>query len=284
MVDEVLSIMEPGRGGVYLDATVGLGGHCLAVLGALPTGGRVIGMDRDQAALDMAGARIVDARLALRKGRFSDIPSVLATLGVGGIDGALFDFGVSMMQLKDADRGFSFLSEAPLDMRMDRSQGRTAEDIVMEYDEEDLARVIYEYGEEHRSRRIARAIVRERGDRPIRTCRGLAEIVARAAGRGGRTHPATRTFQALRIEVNDELREVAEGLRAACAALLPGGRLVAISYHSLEDRIVKHFARDEGKLGTVRILTKKPLRPGRDETRGNPAARSARLRAMERTA
>jgi len=282
LLREVIELLSPKEGGIYIDATVGLGGHSEEVLKRIGQNGRVIGIDRDEEALRRAGERLHDGRLILRKGKFSDLGSILPDLGIEKADGILFDLGVSMMQLKEHGRGFSFLSAVRLDMRMDPSEPFSAWDVVNGYSEADLIRVLREYGEEYRAPRIARAIVRERQKAAIDTCDRLAGIVARAAGRTGRTHPATRTFQAIRIEVNQEMRQLADGLKAALAVLGSGGRLCVISYHSLEDRMVKHFIRDNARDGMMRPLTKKPVVPGAGELRENPSARSARLRGAER--
>ena len=191
------------------------------------------------------------------------------------------DFGVSMLQLKDSERGFSFASEEALDMRMDRTEPVSAADAVNQWPEEELARVIYEYGQEWRSRRVAAAIIRARRKSRIETCKELAGIVASAIGRGGRTHPATKTFQGLRIAVNREMEEIDAGLEGAVDILAPGGRLVTIAYHSLEDGKAKRFLKEESRQGRVLLITKKPLVPSREEIRENPSARSAKLRVAE---
>jgi len=205
----------------------------------------------------------------------------VSALGISAVQGVLMDFGVSMLQLKSPERGFSFTSEHALDMRMDQTESLTAADAVNGWPEKELARVIYEYGQDHRSRRIAAAIVRARRQSRIETCSQLAGIVAGAVGKGGRTHPATRTFQGLRIAVNHEMQEIEDGLEGALKALAPGGRLVTIAYHSLEDGRAKRFMKEAQKQGRLSILTKKPLVPTRQETRQNPSARSAKLRVAE---
>ncbi len=274
----MLGLREGGR---YLDATVGLGGHAEVILGRIGPDGILVGTDRDEEALKSTAQRIRDRRLVLRKSRFSELEETLRDAGVEQLDGVLMDFGVSMLHLRGAGRGFSFLSDDPLDMRMDASEPLTAAEIVNTWPERELERVIREYGEEWRARRIARKIVALRARGRIGTCRELAEAVAAAVGRRGRIHPATKTFQALRIAVNDELRQIRAGLDSALRVLSPGGRLVAISYHSLEDRTVKNFMKGARAEGRLRILTKKPLRAGREEVMKNPSARSARLRAGE---
>ncbi len=283
-------------GGLYVDATFGAGGFSRAILSAAPAA-RVIGVDRDHRAIAGGAALLAEAsgRLDLVEHRFSNLQSILAREDAT-VDGVVFDLGVSSMQLDQAERGFSFRLDGPLDMRMGR-EGPTAE-IVARAGERDLAAIIFTLGEERHSRAIARAIVRARAERPIESTAMLAEIVARAVpARPAPIHPATRTFQALRIFVNDELAELAHGLAAAERVLKPSGRLVVIAFHSLEDRIVKNFLslrsrapaasrhRPEAIAAapTFRILTKRPETPDEAETAANPRARSAKLRAAERT-
>lgn len=244
--------------------------------------GRVIGIDRDEAALARTAERLQDSRLRLLKGSFSRIEDLLRSEGVTMADGILFDLGVSMMQLKDPDRGFSFHSQERLDMRMDTSQDLTAWDVVNTYSEKDLVRILKEYGEEYSAVRLVRFIGNYREKKTIDTCEELAEIISRATGRRGRLHPATKTFQALRIEVNREVEELGKGLEASLRILKKGGRLCVISYHSLEDRVVKNFIRDNAKAGLVKMLSKKPLSPSLPEMRENPSSRSAKLRGAEK--
>ncbi len=281
MAGEVLGLLAPRDGELAVDCTLGLGGHAEAILRHPGFDGRLIGIDRDADALGLACGRLepFGGRFAARQARFSQLGEVLAEVGWGRPSVILFDFGVSSLQFDEAERGFSFRNDAPLDMRMDRGSGPTAADLVNELDAESLADIIWRYGEERRSRRIARFIVEERGRSPIRTTGRLAEIVRRAGGgRFGRIDPATRTFQALRIAVNDEMSEIEQGLAAASAGAAPGARLAAISFHSLEDRIVKRFLRSLATGGCAEVLTRRPLRPGDDEVAANPRARSARLR------
>lgn len=282
LLREVMELLSPKEGGIYIDATVGLGGHSEEMLKLIGQNGRIIGIDRDEEALARAAERLPDNRLTLRKGTFADMAPLLQTLEIPAVDGILLDLGVSMMQLKEPSRGFSFQSAERLDMRMDRAEPFSAWDVVNGYAEKDIARILMEYGDEYRGRRIARAIVRERQRAAIETCEELAEVVARAVGRTGRTHPATRTFQAIRIEVNREMQQLMQGLHSALTMLNRGGRLCVIAYHSLEDRMVKHFMRDNARDGLLRLLTKKPVVPGTAELRENPSARSARLRGAER--
>lgn len=276
---EMLAVKENGA---YLDATVGLGGHAEAVLSMLGPEGRLIGIDRDDDALGHARERLGNDRVLLRKGSFSELEDILLSLNIHEIDGVMFDLGVSMLQLKDLGRGFSFMSDARLDMRMDTSQDLTAWDVVNAYTEKELDRILWEYGEERLSRRIARAIVARKKAGSINTCAELSEIVEGAYGGRGKTHPATKTFQALRIEVNREMDELRKGLGSALHMLKTGGRLCVISYHSLEDRIVKNFMRDHAKEGLLTMLTKKPLVPGIEEIRKNPSSRSAKMRGGEK--
>lgn len=294
LVAETVALLQPSRGGTFVDCTLGLGGHAAALLEAGAS--RVIGLDRDPRALELAGERLAPwgDRVVLVHADYRDLPAVLADRGIGPIDGALADLGVSSMQLDEAARGFSFRADGPLDMRMDTTRGETAAELLATVDEQELADVIYQFGEERKSRRVARAIVEARRDGPIETTARLASIVRRAAGGGGyqRIDPATRTFQAIRIRVNRELDGLDTFLVDAVRALREGGRLVVIAFHSLEDRIVKHtlrmlaaagdgLARGEG---LVRVLTKKPVMAAGAELAGNPRARSAKLRAVERVA
>lgn len=274
-------LLKPVFGGVYVDATVGLGGHSEEILKHIGSG-MLIGIDRDDEALNMASSRLADSRVVLKKGRFSEVGRLVTETGVKEVNGILFDIGTSMFHLKTAERGFSFLSEEPLDMRMDRSQDLTAAYIVNRYSEKDIDRILWEYGEERLSRKIARAIVDYRARKKIGTCAELSDIVCSVYKGRGKLHPATKTFQALRIAVNDEMNELKKGLDASSVILKSKGRLCVISYHSLEDRIVKNFIRDNQKLGVFNILTKKPLVPAYEEVRLNPSARSAKLRGAEK--
>jgi 16S rRNA (cytosine1402-N4)-methyltransferase len=283
MTSEVLAALHPERGGLFVDCTVGLGGHARALLAAGATG--LIGIDRDPAALALAREALAEwgGRVELVHGDYRDAPRLLTARGVEAIDGAVADLGVSSLQLDGEGRGFSFQRDEALDMRMDTSQGPTAADLIAEVDERDLADVIYRYGEERRSRAVARAVVAARRGAPIRTTAQLASIVRRVVGRSGRIDPATRTFQAIRIWVNGELEGLDVFLRAVCARLSGGGRFAVVTFHSLEDRPVKHtFRALAAEGGSYRLLTKKSVVPGDEEIRSNPRARSARLRAIER--
>jgi 16S rRNA (cytosine1402-N4)-methyltransferase len=279
---QVIELLDLHEGGIYVDATVGLGGHAEMMLKMIGQDGRVVGLDRDEEALKRAAERLNDSRVMLKKATFSTMEEGMQALNIQEPDGILFDLGVSMMQLKDAARGFSFLSEERLDMRMDSRQLLSAWDVVNTYSEKELIRILREYGEEFRAARIVRAIVRLRDEKSIDTCAELAGVVSRVLGRSGRTHPATRVFQALRIEVNRELDELKAGLESSLRMLKQGGRLCVISYHSLEDRIVKNFMRDSAKAGKVKQLTKKPIVASREEMRRNPSSRSAKLRGAEK--
>jgi len=280
---EVNELLALQKGGIYVDATVGLGGHSEMMLNMIGQDGRVIGLDRDEAALKKTAERLNDNRVTLKKATFSTMEESMHSLGIRNVDGILFDLGVSMMQLKDAARGFSFLSGERLDMRMDSALPLSAWDVVNTYSEDELVRILREYGEEFRAARVVRGILRSREEKTIDTCEELAAIVFRAVGRSGRTHPATRVFQALRIEVNRELDELKAGLDSSLGMLKQGGRLCVISYHSLEDRIVKNFMRENAKAGHVLQLTKKPIVASREEMRMNPSSRSAKLRGAEKT-
>ena len=287
MVGETVSLLEPSRGGLFVDCTVGLGGHTGALLAAGAS--RVLGLDRDPTALRLAAEALATwgDRVELVHADYRQLGEVLDTRRVEGIDGALADLGISSMQLDTAGRGFSFRRDEPLDMRMDQTQGPTAAHLLADVREEDLANVIYQYGEERFSRRIARGIVDARGAAPLTTTGQLAQIVRRAVPRKGyqRIDPATRTFQAIRIWVNRELEGLDTFLVDASRRLRAGARLAVITFHSLEDRIVKHAFR---ALATgeaaVRVLTRKPVVPGEAEVARNPRARSAKLRAIERLA
>jgi 16S rRNA (cytosine1402-N4)-methyltransferase len=299
MPREVLEALAVRSGGVYLDGTAGAGGHAELILQASSPSGRLLALDRDPAAVAATRARLrpYAERAVVLKSSFDELDRAADASGLGPFDGILFDLGVSSMQLGDPARGMGFLVDSPLDMRMDPEQPLTAEALVNELSEADLARLLFELGEEPRSRRIARGIV---AARPLTRTRQLADVVARASGyRRGRTHPATRTFMALRIAVNDELEGLRTGLVKAIAALAAKGRLVVISFHSLEDRIVKHALRDAargcicppelpacvcGRSPIVRLLSGKPITPGAAEIAANPRARSAKLRAAERIA
>ncbi|MBF0329117.1 MAG: 16S rRNA (cytosine(1402)-N(4))-methyltransferase RsmH [Nitrospirae bacterium] len=282
MIEETLEMLNIKQDGTYVDATVGLGGHSSAILSRLDEHGRIVGIDRDDNALSIAFERLGNNRVHLAKGSFSSIDRILASFGVAGFDGVVFDLGLSMMQLKDLGRGFSFNSTERLDMRMDRSQALSAWDVVNRYQEKTIEKILKEYGEERLATKIAKAIISNRKQAAINTCSELAEIVSAVYGYRGKIHPATRTFQALRIEVNRELDELREGLSAAASGLRNGGRVCVISYHSLEDRIVKNFIRDGAKSGALRNITKKPLVPKAEETKRNPASRSAKLRGAEK--
>ena len=288
MVAEVLEHLAPARGGVFVDCTVGYGGHARAVLEAGAS--RLIGLDRDPAALAGAAAALsaFGSRVTLAHADYKRLGDVLDERGIAGIDGLLADLGVSSMQLDAPGRGFSFRRDEPLDMRMDQTTGPTAAEAIGDADERTLADVIYEFGEERYSRRIARAIAGARLRSPVSTTGQLAEIVRRAIPRRGysRIDPATRTFQAIRIWVNRELEGLDTFLTQAVRRLRPGGRMVIISFHSLEDRIVKHTLRalqTAGDLGLT-VRTKRPVVPGDTEADRNPRARSAKLRAAERAA
>jgi 16S rRNA (cytosine1402-N4)-methyltransferase len=287
LLEESLNFLNVREGGVVVDCTLGFGGHSSAICRRLGATGKLIAFDRDEQAMALARARL--EALAEELGAempqvdyvarpFSEIAEVI---GPGTLDGLLADFGVSSMQLDEAHRGFSFRSDGPLDMRMDTRSGLTAEQVVNQADEEDLANLIYEFGEERRSRRIARAIVRAR---PITTTAELAQVVSAVAPpiKGEKIHPATRTFQALRIRVNDELGEIQTLLQSAGSLLKPGGRVVMISFHSLEDRLVKDSFRESARAGVLEILTKKPVVAKEQEALRNPRSRSAKLRAAEK--
>jgi len=281
---EVLAHLRPRSGGRYLDATVGLGGHAAALLAASDPAGKLLGIDRDPEALRVSREQLsgFGQRATLLHGRHEDLADLLDP--AERFDGILFDLGTSALHLDTPERGFSFTKEGPLDMRMDPTGGPTAAELLRRLPERELADLIYRWGEERWSRRIARVIVEARRAAPIASTTALAALVARAVPRGKwprQIHPATRTFQALRIAVNGELTGLASALTTAAERLEAGGRMVAISFHSLEDRIVKHTWRDLEATGQVRILTRRPVSPGEAEMDLNPRARSAKLRALE---
>lgn len=299
--EEVIRFLAPADGNTYLDGTLGGGGHSSLILEKAP-GAFLVGIDRDQTALAAAGARLASHgdHVRLLHGDFADAAGLLRSLGITALDGFILDLGVSSHQLDTRDRGFSFQQDAPLDMRMDTSSGETAADLVNELPEQELERIIGEYGEERWAKRIASFIVRERAESPIATTLRLVDIIKGAVPKAKwdeRIHPATRTFQALRIAVNTELESLEKGMRDALDLLKPGGRGVIISFHSLEDRIVKHIFREYsegctcprqlpvcvcGKQPRVKILTNRPVTAAEAETEKNPRARSAKLRAVEK--
>ncbi len=294
LVGEVVEWLRPRPGACLVDATVGLGGHATALLAAAP-GARLLGLDRDRAALARAAERLPGERVVLRQARFSELAAVLAEFGWDGADAVLLDLGVSSLQLDDPARGFSFRVDAPLDMRMDAGSDPSAAEIVNQWPERELARILAAFGEEPRARALARAIARAR---PLRTTGELARVIGGVLGRGRPgLHPATRSFQAIRMAVNDELGELERFLADGYRVLRPRGRLAVLAYHSLEDRRVKdafrRWAADClcpprtprcvcGWSAKVRLLTRRPLRPSAREVARNPRARSARLRVVER--
>jgi 16S rRNA (cytosine1402-N4)-methyltransferase len=294
---QAVALLDPREDGVYVDATFGAGGYSRAILDT--RGARVVGIDRDRSAI-AGGFDLVDqsaGRLTLVEDRFSNLAEICAAQGLSSVDGVVMDVGVSSMQLDEAGRGFSFRNDGPLDMRMGHD-GPTAADVIAKASEADLANIIYIFGEERHSRGVARAIVAARKETPITTTRALADIVAKVVrSRPGDIHAATRTFQGLRIFVNQELDELHLALSAAENVLKPGGRLVVVSFHSLEDRIVKNFLAERATAGggsrhqpeiaqlppSFVILTKRPVSADGEEISANPRARSAKLRAAERT-
>ena len=300
--DEVIQFLNPRQGGIYLDGTLGGGGHAGLILERCIPDGMLIGMDQDQEALRAAGRRLADygTALLLVHANFGELEQHLDRLGVPALDGLILDLGVSSHQLDSAGRGFSFQQDAPLDMRMDTSRGETAADLLNDLPEQELERIIKEYGEERWAKRIAAFIVRARQESAIETTMQLVDIVKGAVPKAKweeRIHPATRTFQAIRIAVNRELESLEKGLRAAMDRLKPGGRGVVISFHSLEDRIVKHIFREYAAGCTcprnfpvcacnntprVRVLTGKPVTATMQEIEANARSRSAKLRAVER--
>ncbi len=303
LADEVLELLAPKQGGIYLDGTLGGGGHTELILEKIVPDGLVIGIDRDSEALAAASARLerFGTSFIAIQGSFGDLAQLLKQQNIEAVDGILLDLGVSSYQLDTAERGFSFRQDGLLDMRMDPSKGETAADILESLSAGELERIIKEYGEERWARKIAQSIERERQEKAIVTTLQLAELVAHAIPRRfheERIHPATRTFQALRIAVNNELEQVRQGVSDGISLLKPEGRIVVISFHSLEDRIVKQRFREAAtgcicpprlpycicnKKPVIRVLTNRPITAGEEEVARNPRARSAKLRAAEKT-
>ena len=301
LLDECIEMLNIRPGGVYVDGTLGRAGHSREIVRRL-TGGRLICIDQDTAAIRAAEERLAPwrDRVTLVHGNFSDLADILREAGVSGVDGALFDLGVSSPQLDDASRGFSYMQDAPLDMRMDNTAALTAREVVNTWSQEELRRILYEYGEERYAPAVAKAIIRARETGPVETTLELAEIVRGAmppAALREKQHPAKRSFQAVRIAVNGELDVLPPMLEAAVDSLNPGGRLAVITFHSLEDRIVKQTLREQargctcprefpvcvcGKKPKIRLVTRKPIVPGAAELSENPRARSAKLRAAEK--
>ena len=301
LLNECIEGLDIKPDGIYVDGTAGGGGHSFEIASRLD-GGRLIAIDRDEAAIEAAGKRLapLGERAMVVRSNYSEVKSVCETLGIEGIDGLLLDLGVSSYQLDTAERGFSYNADAPLDMRMDKSAPLSAYNVVNEYSEEELKKIIYNYGEERFSPRIAAAIVRRRSERPIETTGELVDVIKGAipaAAREGGHHPAKRTFQAIRIEVNGELEIIEPTIKNAVDILKPGGRIAIITFHSLEDRIVKQTFADLasgctcprsfpvcvcGKKPQVKVISKKPILPSAEELEVNPRSRSAKLRIAEK--
>ena len=301
LLNECIEGLDIKPDGIYVDGTAGGGGHSFEIATRLE-GGRLIAIDRDEAAIEAAGKRLapLGERAMVVRSNYSEVKSVCESLGIEGIDGLLLDLGVSSYQLDTAERGFSYNADAPLDMRMDKSAPLSAYNVVNEYSEEELKKIIYNYGEERFSPRIAAAIVRKRSEKPIETTGELVDIIKGAipaAAREGGHHPAKRTFQAIRIEVNGELEIIEPTIKNAVDILKPGGRIAIITFHSLEDRIVKQTFADLasgctcprsfpvcvcGKKPTVKVISKKPILPSAEELEVNPRSRSAKLRIAEK--
>ena len=282
MLDEVVHWLDPRPGGVIVDGTLGGGGHTRTLADRVGPTGKVLALDRDPAAVAAAERNLAGLPVELAHANFCDLPEVCRQLGIMGVDGVLLDLGVSSDQLADPSRGFSFSSEGPLDLRFDPASGEPASRLLSRLSEQHLAELIYHYGEERHSRRIARAIVQRRREKPSQTAADLADLVRRHVPRprrGRQIDPATRVFQALRIAVNDELKSLEIALRRIPECLRPRGRLAVISFHSLEDRRVKEAFRDDERL---QALTRKPIRPGPEEVDRNPRASSAKLRVAAR--
>ena len=282
MLKEVTEMLRPQHDGIYVDATVGLGGHAEGIL-QYAHGCTLIGIDRDETALEIARERLSKyINVHLVSDNFSNMKKVVNSFGVTKVNGILLDTGVSTLHLKSEGRGFSFLKDEPLDMRMNKNQELSAQEVVNKYSEKDLAAIIWQYGEERFSRKIARAIVQARKKKPITSCKELSEIIEKTVRGRGRIHPATRTFQAIRIEVNKELEELSAAVEAGAELLQTGARFCVLSYHSLEDRIIKNAFKKLAKDGLFNIITRKPLVPSREEQRSNPSSRSAKFRVGEK--
>jgi len=282
LLEPVVELLQPRAGAVVVDGTLGGGGHTRALAEGVGPEGLVVALDRDPAAIDAATRNLAGMPVKLVHANFRDLPEVLEEIAIPAVDAVLLDLGLSSDQLADTSRGFSFLSDGPLDLRFDPTRGEPARRLVNRLGAEHLADLIYQYGEERFSRRIARAIVQQRRGEPIETARQLAELVSRClpgSARGQRIHPATRTFQALRIAVNDELKSLEIALRRIPDCLRPGGRLGIISFHSLEDRRVKEAFRTDSRL---QVVTVRPVRPSEEEMDRNPRSRSAKFRVAER--
>ena len=289
LLRETIQGLNLKSGDVILDATLGGGGHAEEILDKILPGGRLVGVDRDPEAIERVRERLRDHKdtVTYVNEDFRNVGSILDSLGVGAIDGAIFDLGMSSFQVDDQRRGFSFLKDGPLDMRFDPSGGLSAEDVVNETGREELADIIKEFGEERHARLVAGAIFSARKQKRIRTTAELVDIIVKAIGRKyrrQRLHSAARTFQAIRIYVNDELGALEEAIEKTVSCLNLNGRICVISFHSLEDRIVKNIFKEMKRSGKLEILTKKPVRPERDEIRDNPRARSAKLRIAEKIA
>ena len=292
MLDEVISFIKPGKGDIIVDATIGAGGHSCEILKMIEPDGLLIGIDKDAEILKIAGRYLsnISDSYKLYQADYVDLDYILNKLEISKVQGILLDLGVSSLQLDSMERGFSFIKEGPLDMRMDRSQGKTAEGLLKRLSQKEMADIFWRYGEEGRSRRIAKAIIQERKrGAEIKTTTQLAKIVERALytpkkyQKKRKIHPATRVFQALRIAVNDELKSLEHFLNNVCEFLASGSRIVVVSFHSLEDRLAKNAFRKGQDASSLEILTKKPLSPLDSEIRENVRARSAKLRAAERT-
>lgn len=287
LLNETVSGLDPGPGDVVMDGTVGGGGHAAEILRRITPGGKLIAVDRDPEAISRTRVRLteVGGEVIYVNDDFRNVDRILSEAGVGAIDGAVFDLGVSSFQLDEGEKGFSFLKDGPLDMRFDPTTGLSAAEVVNRFGREELATIIRDYGEERHSRKVAEAICAARKRSRIRTTAELAEIIRAAIGgwyRDQRLHSAARTFQAIRIRVNDELGAAEEGVRKAIDHLNPGGRICVISFHSLEDRIVKNIFRDASKAGRLKPVNKKPIVPTPEEMGANPRSRSAKLRIAEK--
>ena len=288
LLSQVLQYLDPAPGDTILDATIGGGGHAAEILKKISPGGRLIAIDRDSEAIERTSQRFKnqkDNEIIFINDNFRNIDRIVEKTGIAGIDGAVFDFGISSFQVDEGRRGFSFLRDGPLDMRFDPGQKLSAFEVINRFGREEITEIIREYGEERHAKLLASAICADRQKKKIGTTGELTDIILKTVGKKysrQRIHPAARTFQALRIFVNDELSSIEEGISKTISQLRPGSRICVVSFHSLEDRIVKNIFRDTARSGTIGILTKKPLYPDQKEQKENPRSRSAKLRVAEK--
>ncbi len=282
LAEEIASLLLQNKSGHYLDGTLGLGGHTKLFLSRLDSNARILGLDKDSQAIKFAKEKVADSRLITRQASYLQAPEILKELNWSLLDGALFDLGLSSYQLDDASRGFSFLKAGPLDMRFDNTKGLTAEDIINTWPADKLEYIFKTYGEEHKAKKIALIICESRRETPLKTTTDLANLIEKHIPRFGKTHPATRIFQALRIAVNEELQTVEKAPKMLTDIIKPGGRAAFLTFHSLEDRIIKQAFKEMEKSGAWRLVNKKLIMPSEEEIKNNSRSRSAGLRVIER--